>query len=82
MSLSANSVLPRQRRAALARLRLGALLSSVRLLRWLLAFWVALTLLLIGWLLADSRPRVNASPSPPPSTWSRSGRAHSWQQLL
>lgn len=82
MSLSANSVLPRRRRAAPARLRLGALFASLRLLRWLLALWVALTLLLIGWLVADSRPRVDASPNPPPSTWSRSGRAHSWQQLL
>lgn len=59
-----------------------AMAASVRLLRWLVAVWVALTLLLIGWLLADSRPRVNASPNPPPSTWSRSGRAQSWQQFL
>ncbi len=82
MSFSANSALPRPRRAGRARRPLAALLASLRLLRWLFAIWAVLTLLLIGWLLAGSRPRVNASPNPPPATWSRSGHARSWERFL
>ena len=70
------------RRTQAVRRGFRSLATSVRFMRWLFAVWLALSLLLIGWIIVDSRPRVNASPNPPPSTWSQSGRAQSWEQFL